>query len=66
MNLKRTKRTIAKQSRCGEVIHEGDAYRISERAKGQSSGGVSRVHLSMQGIRVRDEMVRKEAARGSP
>lgn len=38
------------RGRYGEVIHEGYARRISERAEGQSSDGVSRVHLSMQRI----------------
>lgn len=45
------------------MIHERNAHRIPERTKGQSSNSVSRVHLSMQRIRVRDEMACEEAVR---
>lgn len=61
MNL--PKRTRAKQDRCHQVIHEGNAHRIPERMKGQSSNSVSHVHLSMQRIRVRDEMACEEVVR---
>lgn len=51
------------RTRRRQVIHERNAHRIPERTKGQSSNSVSRVHLSMQRIRVRDEMACEEAVR---
>lgn len=39
------------RGRSGKVIHEENARRVPERAKGQSLDGVSRVHLSMQRVR---------------
>jgi len=60
MNQILPKRTRAKQN---QVIHEGNAYWKPERMKGQSSNSGSRVHLSMQRIRVRDEMACEEAVR---
>jgi len=55
--------TEQSQTGCRQVIHEENAQRIPERTKGQSSNSVLRVHLSMQRIRVRDEIACEEAVR---